>query len=136
MDSSSSIVTGTDRFLRSKTPWNCRQICQAIQRLRRAATIPWIKTLLSLSGVFLPSHLSASRISIRSFSPFSQSSRGQMSLWFCPEEQEAAVPTGVAEAAYQLHAMLLGQDLPNLLSHISSDGKGLEVVEVMESQLS
>lgn len=32
--------------------------------------------------------------------------------------------------------MVLGQDLHNLIGHITSDGKGMEVIKVMESQLS
>lgn len=32
--------------------------------------------------------------------------------------------------------MILGQDLHNLIGHITSDGKGVEVVKIMESQLS
>lgn len=32
--------------------------------------------------------------------------------------------------------MVLGQDLHNLIGHITSDGKGVEVVKIMEAQLS
>jgi hypothetical protein len=61
-----------------------------------------------------------------------------MSLYgiLCPEEQKASVPTGVAKTAYQFHAMVLGQDLHNLIGHITSDGEGVEVVKITESQLS